>query len=178
MSAQTPQLFATNPLGPVVSEQDARFGADPRTLDANRSLADITDIGCAIVRRPAFTARPRYASTATVQAAGADGQRARVLTGPDGRYRLAFRVTEGMNVVRLAVSDAAGNVARATRRTVRDTRAPRLALTGLDGPLGTAEPTVRGRVRVGRPRSRSSASTVGPPRPSRSECAAGAFRSD
>ena len=83
---------------------------------------------------------------ATVKASGAGGQRADAVAGRDGRYRFAFRLGEGTNVVRLAVSDAAGNIARATRRIVRDTRAPRLALTGFDEPLDTAIPTVRGRL--------------------------------
>ena len=83
---------------------------------------------------------------ATITASGAGGQRADAVAGRDGRYRFAFRLGEGTNVVRLVVSDAAGNIARATRRIVRDTRAPRLALAGFDEPLDTATPTVRGRL--------------------------------
>ena len=88
---------------------------------------------------------------ATVKASGAGGQRADAVAGRDGRYRFAFRLGEGTNVVRLAVSDAAGNIARATRRIVRDTRAPRLALAGFDEPLDTAIPIAKGQPRYPTP---------------------------
>jgi len=99
------------------------------------------------VRAEQVNVSGRTEPATTVRASSADGQRARALTGRDGRYRLPFRLREGTNVVRLAVSDTAGNTARATRRIVRDTRAPRLTLTSMGARAGTAEPTVRAQLR-------------------------------
>lgn len=123
---------ATRSWGFVVDVTEPRVG----TFAARRT-----------VRAERVNVSGRTEPAATVRASAADGQRARAVTGRDGRYRLAFRVREGTNVVRLAVSDAAGNTTRATRRIVRDTRAPRLTLTGMDRALKTAEPTVRARLR-------------------------------
>ena len=120
-----------------------------------RSLAFVVDTtaprvgtfaGSRAVRAGQINVSGRTEPAVSVRASDDDGQRARAVTGPDGRYRLAFRLREGTNVVRLAVTDAAGNTARATRRIVLDTRAPRLTLTGMDKPLDTAEPMLRGRL--------------------------------
>jgi len=85
------------------------------------------------VRADQFDVSGRTEPGATVKASGAGGQRADAVAGRDGRHRFAFRLGEGTNVVRLAVSDTASNIARATRRIVRDTCAPRLALAASHG---------------------------------------------
>jgi len=122
-------------------ERGWSFRVDTTAPRAGTSAATRT------VRAARISVSGRTEPGATVRAAGPDGQRARAVTGRDGRYRLPFRVREGANVVRLMISDDAGNTIRAVRRIVRDTRAPRLTLATLDGSLDTSEPTVRGRVR-------------------------------
>jgi len=66
--------------------------------------------------------------------------------GPDGRYSIPLRVTEGGNPVRLRAVDAAGNASTVSGSIVRDTVAPVIAIEGWRGRRREKAPTLRGTV--------------------------------